>query len=397
MCLLDSFGINAFRRVTFYTECEIGIGRAQAIVVRRSESSGVSQQGTSAMSNRSTLRPLLAVIVPLGMMLSMGAVIFLFFAGGMRQVNEFLLFRPPLVRAEGVVLMGGRPLPTGQIITMPEDPTLPGAVGFLDITGHFVLQTLIDGKLIDGAYAGPHRVTVTAHENLGDEPMLLTPEKCADFETTDLNLKITGILERDIFLEVAIETDTALFKTASLPEQQALYKIVPLFQEFDLDRNDRLSQSEIAAIASNRKADFELENSDTDEDGEVSRAELVRVTALAMGLTEENAGAALDLRDIEPIEGPDMSIDMNARLVTQRVLLLFDTDEDKELSFEEIDEIEHSFKTDIAAADSDGNEIVNAEELYDYLFAMGKRLMQNVMPAGAGERPDRQSPRKNSP
>ena len=349
------------------------------------------------MNNRSMLRPLLAVVLPLGMMLVMGAVIFLFFAGGMRQVNDFLLFRPPLVPAEGVVLMGGRPLPTGQIITMPEDPTLPGAVGFLDITGHFVLQTLIDGKLTDGAYAGAHKVTVTAHENLGDEPMLLTPEKCADFETTDLGLRITGIQQRDTFLEVVIDSDAALFKTASLPEQQALYKIVPLFQEYDLDRNDRLSQSEIDAIASNRRADFDLENSDNDGDGEVSRAELVRVTALALGLTEENAGAALDLRDIEPIEGPDMSIDMNARLVTQRVLLLFDTDEDKELSFKEIDEIEHGFKTDIAAADNDGDEIVNAEELYDYLFAMGKRLMQNVMPAGAGVRPDRSDMKKKTP
>ena len=348
------------------------------------------------MNNRPMLRPLLAVVFPLGTMLVMGAVIFLFFAGGMRRVNDFLLFRPPLVPAEGVVLMGGRPLPTGQIITMPEDPTFPGAVGFLDITGHFVLQTLIDGKLTDGAYAGAHKVTVTAHENLGDEPLLLTPEKCADFETTDLDLRITGIRERDIFLEVVID-GAALFKTASLPEQQALYKIVPLFQEHDLDRNDRLSQSEIDAIPSNRRADFDFDSSDNDEDGEVSRAELVRVTALALGLTEENAGAALDLRDIEPIEGPDMSIDMNARLVTQRVLLLFDTDEDKELSYQEIDEIEHSFKKDIAAADSDGDEIVNAEELYDYLFAMGKRLMQNVMPAGAAERPDRSDMNKQTP
>ena len=158
-----------------------------------------------------------------------------------------------------------------------------------------------------------------------------------------------------------------------------------------------MNQSEIDAIASSRRADFDFENSDNDGDGEVSRAELVRVTALALGLTEENAGAALDLRDIEPIEGPDMSIDMNARLVTQRVLLLFDTDEDKELTFAEIEEIEHSFKKDIAAADNDGDEIVNAEELYEYLFAMGKRLMQNVMPAGAGERPDRPEMEKKTP
>ena len=103
-------------------------------------------------------------------------------------------------------------------------------------------------------------------------------------------MRITGIQQRDIFLEVVIDSDAALFKTASLPEQQALYKIVPLFQEYDLDRNDRLSQSEIDAIASNRRADFDFENSDNDGDGEVSRAELVRVTALGIGLDRGECG-----------------------------------------------------------------------------------------------------------
>ena len=342
------------------------------------------------MNNRPTLRPLLVVVIPLTLMLVMGAAIFLFSAGGMQRVNDFLLFRPPLVRAEGLVLLAGKRLPTGQITTtIPDDPSIPGAVGFIDIAGHFVLQTLIDGTLTDGAYRGTHKVTVTAHDNLGDEPRLMTPEKYSDFETTQLTLKVTGILERDIFMELTLDGDEALTKTASLPEQKAIYKITPIFQQFDVDRNDRLSKEEIAAIDRGRWEEFDAENADTDQDGDISRAELVRITALALGLTEENAGAPLDTRNVDPIEGPDMSIDMNARLVVDRVLLMFDTDEDKQLSRQEIDDIEHGFKTDIAAADSDSDEIVSAKELYDYLFAMGKRLMQNVMPAGASERPNR--------
>lgn len=78
---------------------------------------------------------------------------------------------PALTEAEGVVLLGGQPLPNASVTFTPLTPGLPGTAsgtGITDESGRFVLRTA--GKF--GVVIGEHTVTVMegpTPDNLRDE------------------------------------------------------------------------------------------------------------------------------------------------------------------------------------------------------------------------------------
>src|SRR5215208_2110008 len=67
--------------------------------------------------------------------------------------------KSPLARVQGKVLLDGKPLATGSIVTLPEDGR--GARGTIT-NGQFELSTLGNN---DGALIGTHKVSVSAHES----------------------------------------------------------------------------------------------------------------------------------------------------------------------------------------------------------------------------------------
>jgi hypothetical protein len=98
---------------------------------------------------------------------------------------------PELTEVTGQVLIDGKPLTTGSVVTLPVQGR--GARGTIDAEGNFTLSTSDMGP---GAMPGRHQVAVIAMEE-SDNPSpeaprrSLIPQKYASAETSGLFIEVT--------------------------------------------------------------------------------------------------------------------------------------------------------------------------------------------------------------
>jgi hypothetical protein len=98
---------------------------------------------------------------------------------------------PELTEVTGQVMIDGKPLTTGSVVTLPMKGR--GARGTIDAEGNFTLTTSDMGV---GAKPGRHQVAVIAVEEMKDAPLgtparSLIPEKYASAETSGLFIEVT--------------------------------------------------------------------------------------------------------------------------------------------------------------------------------------------------------------
>jgi len=107
------------------------------------------------------------------------------------------------VPVSGRVLLDGKPLTTGTVITTPESG--PGARGQIDRDGWFTLAT---GDLGQGASVGVHRVAVVAVEETKDfspeaPRKLLVPQRYTNPTTSHLEIDVQPGQANEVVLELS--------------------------------------------------------------------------------------------------------------------------------------------------------------------------------------------------
>ena len=108
-----------------------------------------------------------------------------------------------LTEVSGQVLLDGKPLATGSVITMPEHGR--GANGKIDNEGRFALTS---GEAGPGASIGLHHVAVVAVEesatfNPEAPRKSLIPQKYASAETSGLTIDVKPGETMDVVLELS--------------------------------------------------------------------------------------------------------------------------------------------------------------------------------------------------
>lgn len=219
----------------------------------------------------------LKLVVPL---VILGGGIFLFvgvFDGAgwiSRRMN------PPLVKAAGRVMYQGKPLEGAQVSTRHANGKLTPSIGWTDAEGRFTLRTDLNGY-VDGAFAGEHQVVVTAYQltATASAPPLVTPEKYASFASTPLRIVVSRVPEENEYT-LTLEGDPPQRASASRgggggppgggfdPETM----VGRVFENYDQDKDDRLSAEELQAIQGGRGD--RIRQADANQDGVVEREEL---------------------------------------------------------------------------------------------------------------------------
>jgi hypothetical protein len=108
-----------------------------------------------------------------------------------------------MAEVKGKVLLDGKPLSTGSVVTMPERG--PGANGIINEQGEFNLTTRERGM---GASLGRHQVGVAAFEestNWSPEApqKSLIPQKYASPETSGLSIEVKPDEPNEVVLELS--------------------------------------------------------------------------------------------------------------------------------------------------------------------------------------------------
>lgn len=109
---------------------------------------------------------------------------------------------PDLTDVTGQVLVDGKPLTTGSVVTLPTQGR--GARGTIDSEGNFTLAT---SNLGPGATPGRHQVAVIAVEEVKDAPLgtparSLVPERYSSAETSGLFIDVTPGEMKPVVLEL---------------------------------------------------------------------------------------------------------------------------------------------------------------------------------------------------
>lgn len=101
-------------------------------------------------------------------------------------------WRPAMAEFHGKVTLDGKPLRGGQLTTWPDQRGVPRSVGFIGQDGEFLLRTDIDGKFVEQAFVGRHRISVTqfAQQVGPSAPQLTSPAKYSSPDTSGLSVTI---------------------------------------------------------------------------------------------------------------------------------------------------------------------------------------------------------------
>jgi hypothetical protein len=100
---------------------------------------------------------------------------------------------PKTAVVRGTVTYKGKPVPNGSVLFVPDGgPTATGEIG---PDGSYTLTTFKKG---DGAVLGPHKVIISATQDMGDRlpedrspmPPPIVPEKYSSYGTTDLKVEV---------------------------------------------------------------------------------------------------------------------------------------------------------------------------------------------------------------
>ena len=218
------------------------------------ETPNPSEATTSVDRSGFSLLRIMRLVLPV-LLVCVFAVLFFGFFDGVGWIQEKM--RPPLVHGTGLITFNGKPLAFGEIRTSPTTAGLPGAIGFLDKDGKFVLQTELKGNRVDGAYAGEHRVMVTKYGMAqGPSAPLLVPREVASFASSPLKITVSREPGKNDFV-IPIEGEpadqgreadgeTAASEQPSGPDPLALTSAV--FDNLDQDGDGMLSQTELAPL-----------------------------------------------------------------------------------------------------------------------------------------------------
>jgi Ca2+-binding EF-hand superfamily protein len=236
---------------------------------------------SEARSNAVSVKRILLVVIPVGLLIVIAAAFFGVFDGA-----EWVrgLMQPPLVCADVRVTYRGQPLANATVMTEPT-ADLPGAIGMPgEEPGLYVLRTDLQGHYNDGAYAGEHKVTVAAHKvTAAPAAPLLTPTKYSTLDTTDLVITVSRSPESNHFvLELeddesgSVDDSGAASRGEADTELPTADQIVErVFNEFDKDGDQNLSGEEIEQI-DNEQQRTGIQRADVDGDGVVDREELAK-------------------------------------------------------------------------------------------------------------------------
>lgn len=340
------------------------------------------------MNKNAPLKNILLLLSILALMLVSGGTIFAFF-GGAEMITKWRM--PPVVPVVGTIMMDGQPMTIGNIVTYPEDPSVPGSVGFVDTSGRFQLETDVNGQWTTGAYAGVHKVTVQVRPRVRGQaqgPELLLNADYGDVEKTPLRLVIArnpdGSENRSLLLD--LKGGLRDFHVEGDPEPEATVLAESMLKIYDINHDKVLDSSEQAKIEIERGKDMELANCDTNQDGVADEQELMesarRVIAKEvkkrLGATNERAERTPNM-EFETTNPIDQGAELNARFFEIKVMGFYDLDMDDRLSKEELDKIDSGMSREIRAADKDQDGFVDAKELHVHLFNMGRELMLRSM------------------
>jgi hypothetical protein len=206
--------------------------------------------------------------------------------------------RPALVEVEGQVMMNGQPLPQAQIHTHPSNDRWPGASGMSDDQGHFRLTTFIDNGFQSGAFVGDHQVTVVVEEpGLGGFGVtVLSPEKYASPNSSEITLTVTSgqpVRAWKIEMQGVLKSATSAEQIGSGAHAGEGYIAIPVFQQFDRNKDDRLDAEEQEQVDTDLLHGVDLDTADTNNDGFVDREELKQASENAFG-SEDAAESPTD-------------------------------------------------------------------------------------------------------
>jgi len=237
---------------------------------------------TEAGRQTVSVKRILLVVVPVGLLIVAGTAFFGVFDGAEWVAS---LLHPPLVRTEVQVTYRGQPVPNAMLITQPA-AGLKGAIGMPESEpGRYVLQTDIQGYYHDGAYAGEHKVSVAGYgvSAGASAPPLLTPQSYSSLATTDLVIVVSKSPESNHFALKLEDDESAPADGGGAPGGEgtdggpptAEEMVERAFDEYDKDGDQKLSGQEFEQI-DNEQRRAGIQQADTDGDGAVDRQELTK-------------------------------------------------------------------------------------------------------------------------
>lgn len=251
---------------------------------------------STASKSGSSITRILMIVIPIGVILA-GVLVYIRYGEELGLTGKRT---PKIVEVTGKVMFRSKPLTAGTIQTIPvSDPTLGGAFGTISEDGSFTLETGHLGTLNPGLFIGEHKVVVYNYlPSVGAAPgPLMTPAVYSTAATTPLRVTITA-KSKDEPLEIVLEADENTMSEESvanymeelpaLREQAgSMTRTNPVlsgegeggggrggfdpeafFNGRDEDGNGILAGEEIPEQMRDR-----METIDTNEDGEISKAE----------------------------------------------------------------------------------------------------------------------------
>ncbi|MEE3370734.1 MAG: hypothetical protein VX346_15445 [Planctomycetota bacterium] len=216
----------------------------------------------------------LKVAMACGLLVSLVIVVWTLMGDSLRA-----FFQPPLVEVEGQVLINGEPLSQAHIETHPIDTSLPGSSGMSDADGRFRMTTFVENAFRSGVFAGRHQVTVVVEEPGpgGFGVRIRSPEKYASRTSSQLTLSVAGQQPQrawKIELRGVLKPATSEEQSAAGADPSEGYIVVPLLQQFDINKDQRLGPDEREQIDADMLHGVDIESADTNGDGYVDRNEL---------------------------------------------------------------------------------------------------------------------------
>jgi len=235
----------------------------------------------------------LLLVVPLAL------IVFLIFGAYVFGRLPFVdgLFKPALVQAKGVVYWNGELLRGGMIATQSETKGVKGATGMVGTDGTFELETLVDGELKKGAYAGKHKVVVRQNDRtvtmVFSQPPSSSPEKYLDFATSDLLVDV----QRD-----ASKNNFRLEMTGTGPKGQNNSKEER--EKYEAEQAAKAKQPKVNPAELAKKL---IEDNDADKDGKLSESERGGIPfqyQRGLSYADLNKDGFLDEKELEDMVTP---------------------------------------------------------------------------------------------
>ena len=228
----------------------------------------------------------LAVWSVLAFLLFAAAIAFFGVFDGMSWLRSLTL--APLASAQGTITLGSEPITFGHLLTKPVSGGR-GSLGVIETDGRFVLKTDVDGRFVDGAEVGTHKVVVQSQQGgvaLGAAAApSLVASKYTAFETTPLTIEVSRDPTKNNF-SLVVEKREAEENASPNPDEQKSTRATP-----------SPATTNPALIVLQQR----LPGVDLDGDGKYTRDELIRAKSKAV-----NKFIELDADGNATIEGSEL-------------------------------------------------------------------------------------------